>query len=94
MHRAASCRALYCGVVVTAVRVEAPMREFLDWVARRPRTYADTMDAWASHCPRFLVWEDALAAGLIAVRENASGRFDAACIALTPAGEAALAARD
>jgi hypothetical protein len=43
----------------------APMREFLLWVARCPRTYGETMEAWGSHCPRFTIWEDALAAGLV-----------------------------
>jgi hypothetical protein len=43
------------------------MREFLVWVAFRPRTYADTMEAWGSHCPRFTLWEDALDLGLIGV---------------------------
>jgi hypothetical protein len=44
-----------CGAEVVA----AAMREFLVWVAFRPRTYADTMEAWGSHCPRFTLWEDA-----------------------------------
>lgn len=43
----------------------APMREFLLWVVRCPRTYVETMEAWGSHCPRFTIWEDALAAGLV-----------------------------
>ena len=69
------------------------MREFLDWVARRPRTYAETMDAWASHCPRFLVWEDALDAGLVRI-EGERGRVGTAAIVLTTDGTRALAARD
>jgi hypothetical protein len=80
-------------VVLTVARVDAPMREFLEWVAFRPRTYADTMEAWASHCPRFLVWEDALAADLISLVGD-DGRFGTAAIVLTPSGAAALAARD
>ena len=43
--------------------VSAAMREFLVWVAFRDRTYADTMEAWGSHCPRFTLWEDALDQG-------------------------------
>jgi len=57
--------------------------ELLDWVSIRPRTYAETMEAWRSHCPRLLVWEDALIAGLVRVT---GGR-----VVLTQAGEAALA---
>ena len=66
--------------------------EFLDWVARRPRTYAETMDAWRTTCPRLTVWEDALAAGLIRVEHGATR--SASLIALTPQGHAALEARD
>ena len=41
------------------------MVQFLQWVAARPRTYADVMDAWRSSCPRFPVWEDARADDLV-----------------------------
>jgi len=41
------------------------MIQFLQWVAARPRTREDVMDAWKSSCPRFPVWEDARAEGLI-----------------------------
>lgn len=43
------------------------MREFLQWVATRPRSYQETMEAWRSTCPRHSVWEDALIDGLIEV---------------------------
>ena len=56
--------------------------EFLDWVARRPRTYADAMEAWRTSCPRLTVWEDALVAGLIRV-EHGETRSES-LIALTP----------
>ena len=61
---------------------DAPTLELLDWVASRPRTYAETMEAWRSHCPRLLVWEDALLAGLV--------RVDSGRVRLTPVGERAL----
>jgi hypothetical protein len=64
---------------------DALMFDLLDWISSRPRTYAETMDAWRSNCPRLLVWEDALLAGLVRV---ASSRVE-----LTPVGEAALEAR-
>jgi hypothetical protein len=63
--------------------VSAPMREFLQWVAFRPRTHAEAMAAWASHCPRFTEWEDALEAGFVVLH-----RTD---VYLTPTGRAALA---
>jgi hypothetical protein len=46
------------------------MREFLVWVASRPRTYADAMEAWQSTCPRHTLWEDALIEGFIEVQSN------------------------
>ena len=66
------------------------MREFLGWLARRPRTYAETMDAWGSHCPRFMLWEDALDAGLIDIAGQAGGSIDQARVTLTSGGQAAL----
>jgi len=42
------------------------------------------MEAWASHCPRFTVWEDALEARLV--------RVAGAHVQLTPDGQAALRA--
>ena len=41
------------------------LRQFLEWVAERPRTYHETMDAWRTSCPRISVWEDALHDGLV-----------------------------
>ena len=66
------------------------MREFLGWVARRPRTYAETMEAWASHCPRLTLWEDALAEGLIQIDGQRGAPIDQAGVALTSSGRAAL----
>ena len=63
--------------------MDAPTVELLAWIAERPRTYGETMDAWHSHCPRLLVWEDALADGLVAVAARR--------VMLTAAGASALA---
>jgi len=67
------------------------MREFLAWVARRPRTYADAMEAWQSHCPRYTVWEDARDAGFIRIESGDAKRFGEAQVVLTPRGRVALA---
>ena len=56
--------------------------QFLRWVAERPRTYAEVMDAWRTSCPRQSVWEDAQADGLLCLCESA--------VKLTPRGEAVL----
>lgn len=56
------------GVAETAEsELRASLREFLVWVERCPRTYAETMEAWRSSCPRFTIWEDALAEGLVQI---------------------------
>jgi hypothetical protein len=43
--------------------------EFLAWIERAPRTYAETMDAWRTSCPRSSVWEDAWLEGLVAIED-------------------------
>jgi len=43
------------------------MTQFLAWVADRPRTYTQTMEAWRSTCPRLSVWEDASIEGLVCI---------------------------
>jgi hypothetical protein len=40
-------------------------RQLLEWIDAAPRTYAEALDVWHSHCPRHAIWEDALEAGLI-----------------------------
>jgi hypothetical protein len=60
----------------------ASMRELLSWLDERPRGYAETIEVWHSHCPRFTIWEDALADGLI--------RVESARVLVTPRGQALL----
>jgi len=67
----------------------APVLQLLDWISLRPRTYAETLETWHTHCPRLPVWEDALAAGLVEVRRNGA---DGSVVALTSAGASALRA--
>ena len=63
------------------------MIQFLQWVADRPRCREDVMDAWRSSCPRFPVWEDARAEGLIRQRGGDSGEHR---VELTARGRDAL----
>lgn len=63
--------------------------EFLQWISSRPRTYAETMEAWRTTCPRQSVWEDALSDGLIQL-ESTTSQFK---VNLTARGRAALGAR-
>jgi hypothetical protein len=61
------------------------MIQFLSWVADRPRSYAETMDAWRTSCPRLSVWEDAVIADLVRL-EGEGG----AAVKLTDRGAAVL----
>jgi len=54
--------------------------DFLEWLDQRPRTYAETVEVWHSHCPRLMLWEDALADGLVRVEPGG------ARVAVTPLG--------
>lgn len=47
--------------------------DFLEWIAREPRSYADVMDAWRTSCPRLTVWEDCIDRGLVE-RQHLPGR--------------------
>jgi hypothetical protein len=57
--------------------------QFLQWVAARPRRYADVRDAWNSTCPLNCAWEDAVCDGL--VRQTPDGG-----VVLTENGRARL----
>ena len=59
------------------------MINHVEWVARRPRPYAEVMDAWRTSCPRLPVWEDAVDRGLVARQAGAGGE---ALVDVTPAG--------
>jgi hypothetical protein len=63
--------------------VSALTTQMLEWLDRQPRTYAETLDAWKTSCPRLSIWEDALADRLI--------RILAGRVHVTPAGRALLA---
>ena len=52
-----------------------------EWISNRPRTYAETLEAWHSTCPCLSIWEDVCIEGLIEhdrhrdiVRPSAKGR--------------------
>lgn len=72
--------------------VSALTRDFLAWIDREPRSYAETMEAWRTHCPRFTIWEDALADDLVCLERSAGARASEARVVLTPRGRAMLAA--
>ena len=67
------------------------MIQFLQWVADRLRSREDVMDAWRSSCPRFPVWEDARADGLI---RQCGGEHGEHRVELTERGREALRRAD
>lgn len=50
--------------------VDSLILDLLEWLARRERTYEETMDAWRTSCPKLTVWEDATGRGLVDVRRE------------------------
>jgi D-3-phosphoglycerate dehydrogenase len=78
-------------VIDPAVAIEnkALVLDLLEWVAARPRTYAEVMDAWRTSCPRLPVWEDANELGFVSRTAGANG---CAMVVVTSAGMAFLAA--
>jgi hypothetical protein len=57
--------------------------DLLEWIAARPRTYSEVMDAWRTSCPRLAVWEEANDCGFVA-RRAVSGQEP--IVELTPPG--------
>ncbi len=47
--------------------IESLILDLLEWIGPEPRSYAETMEAWRTSCPRLTVWEDANARGFVAV---------------------------
>ncbi|HEY2592576.1 MAG TPA: hypothetical protein VGK33_01600 [Chloroflexota bacterium] len=75
-----------------ALPLDAPLAlvvQLLAWVEARPRTYAETMEAWRTSCPRLPVWEDAREHGLVAVVPGDGGMREQA-VCLTAEGRAFL----
>jgi hypothetical protein len=70
--------------------VNPATRDFLAWVARRPRTYAETMAAWQTTCPRHSVWEDALGDVLIQLDRDDRLASAQTTVTLTLKGRAVL----
>ena len=47
--------------------------DLVEWVAQRPRRYAEVIDVWRTSCPRLTVWEDAVDRGYVARRPGEGG---------------------
>jgi len=64
--------------------------QLLAWIAARPRTYGETMEAWRTTCPRLTIWEDAVSDGLVTV-DGADSMQDGRVL-VTDSGRALLTA--
>jgi hypothetical protein len=58
--------------------------DFVEWIAREPRSYSEAIGAWKTSCPRLTVWEDAADKGYVA-RETIAG--SGLIVTLTEDGE-------
>jgi hypothetical protein len=65
---------------------DALLLDLVEWVAARPRDYAEVMDTWRTSCPRLPIWEDAIDQRLVA-REHRNGT---AIVVVTAEGRALL----
>jgi hypothetical protein len=68
--------------------MEALTLQLLTFIAERPRTYGEVMEAWHTTCPRMPVWEDAISDGLVRLEGHGTMRERSVC--LTPLGSARL----
>jgi hypothetical protein len=66
--------------------MRALTRDFLEWIEKEPRPYREVMEAWRTHCPRHMIWEDAVDDGLVA--------FAGGLVALSDKGRAELHRQD
>jgi len=64
---------------------ESLVLDLLEWIGPASRPYEEVMNAWRTSCPRLTIWEDAVDAGLITVRDRD--------VAVTEAGREFLKAR-
>jgi len=52
--------------------VDPLVLDFVEWIAREPRVYAEVVTTWKTSCPRLTIWEDAADRGYVA-RETVAG---------------------
>ena len=45
--------------------------DFVEWIAREPRSYSEVIETWRTSCPRLTIWEDAVDRGYVARQPTA-----------------------
>ncbi len=73
-----------------ATTLAALTLQMLAWVAERPRTYGETMEAWRTNCPRMPVWEDAVSERLVEIQPRAGAGMHGSAVRLTDQGRMML----
>ena len=53
--------------------IQALILDLLEWIALRPRPYAEVIDAWRTSCPRLPVWEEVTEREYAETREGDDG---------------------
>ncbi len=53
--------------------IEPLVRDLVQWCAKEPKSYGEVLDVWRTSCPRLMVWEEAVARGLVHTRQDDSG---------------------
>jgi hypothetical protein len=80
---------------MTDQNIESLLSDMLRWLAREPRSYRETIEAWRTSCPRLQVWEEAFERGFVArgVLASSAGGDGLEAVGVTPAGRSFLDAR-
>jgi D-3-phosphoglycerate dehydrogenase / 2-oxoglutarate reductase len=60
--------------------------QLLEWLAARPRCYADVMEVWRTSCPRLPVWEAAVEQGWVQVEHRPGVPMGSCAVVLTSVG--------
>ncbi len=72
------------------VAADPLLLDFVEWIARKPRPYAEVIATWRTSCPRLTIWEDAVDGGYVA-RKTVTGA--GVIVAVTKEGEKLLRAQ-
>jgi hypothetical protein len=63
--------------------------DFVEWIAREPRSYSEVIATWRTSCPRLTIWEDAVDGGYVT---RGTGKGSRMIISVTEHGEKLLRA--
>ena len=73
-----------------ATTITALTLQMLAWIAERPRTYGEAMEAWRTNCPRMPIWEDAVSGALVEIQPVAGAGMNGSAVRLTDRGRMML----